>query len=123
MPTNRQRKFLVVFSWCGLAFALLVSWMTGIVEAQSPTPVPGITPTSVPPAWYEGDKAPWVIAVLLAALGFLAGKLFGPALDRWGAAVNRWFQERGINFEKNYLNALTEKHRYLKFVGVRDRPK
>ena len=94
-----------------------------VASAQGPTPTPGVTPTPVPPAWYEGDKAPWIIAVILGALGFLAGKLFSPALDRLGVAINRWFQERGIHFEKNYLNALAEKHRYLRFVGVRDRPK
>jgi len=107
-----------------LVSGLLIG-LTDLACAQGPMPTPGVMPTltPVPPAWYEGDKAPWIIALVLGALGFLLGKLFGPALDRFGAAINRWLQELGFNFEKNYLNALAEKHRYLKFVGVRDRPK
>ena len=110
--------------WIGSG--LLAGLFVGLGVARAQTPTPGVTPTPtpVPPAWYESDKAPWIVALIIVPiLTGLAGIFIRPALEECGKAFQRWLKELGFNFEKNYLIALAEKHRYLKFVGVRDRPK
>jgi formylglycine-generating enzyme required for sulfatase activity len=106
----------------GVLLVIILALGSGLAGAQPPAPTatPNIVPTPTPtPAWWEGEKPPWLLAVALAALGVIIGALLRPTLERWGKAVDRWLQGLGFGFEKAYLEALAEKHRYLKLVGVR----
>jgi hypothetical protein len=103
-----------------VAFAIAALLLTSaLAVAQAPGPGATPTPTAATTPWWQSDKAPWLIATILGILGVILGALSRPTLERWGKAVDRWLQGLGFGFEKAYLEALAERHRYLKLVGVR----
>jgi formylglycine-generating enzyme required for sulfatase activity len=105
-----------VILWGSLLLIVTALALTVSLAGAQP---PGPTPTPTPTPWWTSDKAPWLLATVLGVLGVILGALSRPTLERWGKAVDRWLQGLGFGYEKAYLQALAERHRYLKLVGVR----
>ncbi len=109
-PRAPRRSWGTVAPWKAWLFSVLGGPSSLAAQQQESATDPGF--------WVEqGDKV--LVAVVTAVLVLLVQKPVKVLLDR----VGRWLEDRlgglGFRFRKRYLEALADRHRRLRLIGIK----